>query len=121
MKLSRGAGVRMDLEGKEVPITFWEESRERRSPLSTSNGAPKQTITAGRIFMKILPEMHLKRKKSPLYFESHPESADLHQRPITKSTDKWGGGGTRSTECPLIFLFFSASTFTISLWSKQYD
>ena len=48
------------------------------------------------------PEMYLGTRKSPLPFGNRPESAHLHQHPITKSTGKWCGGGMHSTECPLI-------------------
>ena len=56
---------------KEVTITFFNSSVERRPLPSTSNGAPNQTITPDRISMKILLEIHLPIGKSPLHFENH--------------------------------------------------
>ena len=53
---------------KEVTIkpTFLNSSVECRPPPSTSNGAPNQTITSDRFSMKILLEIYLAIRKSPL-------------------------------------------------------
>ena len=57
---------------KEVALTFWNSSIVRKLPPIISKCAPDQTITADHISMKILPEMYLGIRKSPLHFGSHP-------------------------------------------------
>ena len=56
---------------KEVTITFFNFSVERRPPPSASNGSPNQTITPDRISLKMVLEIHLAIGKSPLHFENH--------------------------------------------------
>ena len=54
--------------------------RRCRPPPSISNGAPNQTITPDLVSMRVLLEIYLAIGKSPLQFENHSWSADLHQR-----------------------------------------
>ena len=63
---------------KEHFIRYWKSSTECR-PLPGSNSI----ITTDWIFMKILPEIGLGTRKSPLNFGSYQESTDLYQGPAT--------------------------------------
>ena len=65
---------------KEVTITFFNSSVERRPCQAPAFLAPTQTITPDRISTKIVLEIYLGIGKFPLHFENHPLSADLCHR-----------------------------------------
>ena len=60
------------LEARRILIIFWKSSVKCIPLANASDGAPDQTKTAGPIFMKILPELYIWIRKSPLQFGSHP-------------------------------------------------
>ena len=70
----------------EVSMIFWKSCIESIPPPSTSNGTPNEMITADHIFIKIIPEMYLGIRMSPLQFGSYPCSADLQAPAVVHLT-----------------------------------
>ena len=79
-KNNRNSSEKRRYKGKASRISYLPELRRIWQPCD-------QAMTTGHIFMKISPEMYHRTGKCPLLYGSHLASANLHQHPVTKSTD----------------------------------